>query len=257
MQHTVLRPVGAEVTDLAANEVTAGDVLALRRLLAEHGVIVMRGQAVDDAGFVDFLRQFGDLMFTKGETPLAGFEDLNVISNVGRDSPPRSVFHVDTSYLRCPPAYTALRAVEIPSKGGQTLFTNQYRAYETLPSEVRNILIGRTITHVVTGLELGPNDEAAAEHPACKRHPISGRTALYLSTPQRCVAVSGMRRTEAAELIEFLYAHSTAPENTYRHVWASGDVVMWDNRCVLHRADHAEVIGDRVMHRGMVADAAG
>ena len=95
----------------------------------------MPGQDVDDAGFVAFLEQFGELMFTKGETPVAGFPDLNVISNVGRKTPPRSVFHVDTSYVRQPPAYTALRAVTIPAQGGETLFTNQYRAYETLPTD--------------------------------------------------------------------------------------------------------------------------
>jgi taurine dioxygenase len=256
VKYRVLSPVGVEVTDFAVNEVTAPGVVELQRLLAEHGVAVMRGQDVDDAGFVSFLSRFGDLLFSPGETPLVGFSDLNVISNVGRSTPPRSVFHVDTSYVQKPPAYTALRAVEIPVSGGETLFTNQYRAYDTLPADIQNTLAGRTITHVVTGLDLEPGDEARAEHPALQRHPISGRTALYLSTPQRCVGVSGLEENEARELIEFLYAHSTAPANTHRHAWAPGDVVMWDNRCVLHRADHADVVGDRVMHRGMVSDVA-
>lgn len=257
VQHAVLSPIGVEVTDLSMSEMTADSVRDLQGLLAEHGVAVMRGQDIDDAGFVTFLHRFGELMFCVGETPLTGFPDLNVISNVGRTSPPRSVFHVDTSYVRRPPAYTALRAVEIPAQGGETLFTNQYRAYDTLPVDVRATLEGRTITHVVTGLNLGADDESAADHPAFRRHPISGRTALYLSTPERCVAISGLDQADARDLIEFLYAHSTAPANIYRHSWAPGDVVMWDNRCVLHRADHGDVVGDRVMHRGLVADATG
>jgi taurine dioxygenase len=253
MNKVVLSVVGVAVAGLPLGDVDASTAVVLRRLLAEHGVLVMPGQESDDAGFVAFLRQFGELMFTSGETPVTGFPDLNLISNVGRRTPPRSVFHVDTSYVRRPPAYTALRAVTIPAQGGETLFTNQYRAYETLPAQVRATLAGRTIRHVVTGLELDGDEETAAEHPVFRRHPISGRTSLYISTPERCVSISGMGDAQARDMIAYLYAHSTAEANTYRHVWSPGDVVMWDNGCVLHRADHAGVAGDRVMHRGMVS----
>jgi len=253
MNEVVLSVVGVAVAGLPLGDVDAAAAAKLRRLLAEHGVLILPGQQADDAEFVAFLGQFGDLTFTKGETAVAGFPDLNVITNVGRKTPPRSVFHVDTSYVRRPPAYTALRAVTIPAQGGETLFTNQYRAYETLPADVRAVLFGRTIRHVVTGLELSGDDETAAEHPVFRRHPVSGRTSLYISTPERCVSISGMADAQAREMIAYLYAHSTAAANTYRHVWSPGDVVMWDNGCVLHRADHAHVAGDRVMHRGMVS----
>lgn len=83
------------------------------------------------------------------------------------------------------------------------------------------------------------------------RHPVSGRTALYVSTPQRCVSISCLPAVEAEETIRFLLDHSTRADNTLRHGWSPGDVVMWDNTCVLHRADHGGVVGDRVMHRGM------
>ncbi len=232
------------LSDLAVGPLDDADVTRLRGLLAEHGVVVLPEQHVDDQGFLAFLASFGELMFTEGETPVPGFTDLNVVTNVGRATPPRSVFHVDTSYVERPPAYTALRAVRIPQRGGQTLFTDQYRAYETLPGEVRDALDGRTITHRVDG--------TAAEHPVFRRHPVSGRTSLYLSTPQRCVAISGMDAAEGTAMIEFLYAHSTDDAHVHRHSWSPGDVVVWDNRCVLHRADHDGVVGDRVMHRGMV-----
>ena len=253
METSMRRPVGAEVTDLHVGHLSPDQIPALRGLLAEHGVVVLPGQDVDDPAFLAFLRQFGELAFAKGETPVPGFPDLNVISNVGRPEPPRSTFHVDTSYLRRPPAYTALRAVTIPAQGGETLFTNQYRAFDTLPAQVVDRLRGKKITHVVTGLELSDEDETAADHPVFRRHPISGRTALYMSTPQRCSAISGMGSAEASEMVAYLFEHSTAPNNIYRHTWSSGDVVMWDNGCVLHRGDHSGVVGDRVMHRGMVA----
>ncbi len=226
---------------------------ALKRRLAEDGVVTMRDAGMDDAAFVAFLRGFGELAFTAGEAPVAGFPDLNVVSNVGRTTPPKSSFHVDTSYVKTPPAYTALRAVTVPAQGGETLFTDQYRAYETLPDDLRERLEGRTITHVVTGLDLGPDDETAAEHPVFRPHPITGRVALYLTTPPRCAAISGLSDAEAEETINVLFEHSTREDNVRRHRWAEGDVVMWDNACVLHRADHSGVSGDRVMHRGMVA----
>lgn len=253
MHHVVKHPVGVVVTDLPIDELNRELVDRLKELLAHHGVLIMPGQHVDDAAFVAFLRQFGELTFTKGETPVPGFPDLNVVSNVGRAVPPRSTFHVDTSYVRCPPAYTALRAVTVPAQGGQTLFTNQYRAFDTLAADVRATLEGRAITHVVTGLDLSDDDETSAEHPAFRRHPITGRTTLYISTPKRCQAISGMGQQDATRMVELLFAHSTMPDNIYGHAWSPGDVVMWDNACVLHCADHAGVVGDRVLHRGMVA----
>jgi taurine dioxygenase len=253
MRFTVLDPIGAEVTDVALSGLAGEPAAELRDLLAYHGVLVLRGQTTDDRHFVEFLRSFGELTFTKGETPVPGCADLNLITNEGRTTPPRSTFHVDTSYIRRPPTYTALRAVKIPQQGGETLFTNQYRAYATLPEDVRDALRGRTITHVVTGVSLDESDERSAEHPVFARHPITGRSALYMSTPSRCAAISGMTDARAKEMIAFLFAHSTRADNLYRHAWSSGDIVIWDNRCVLHRADHSHAVGLRVMHRGMVA----
>ncbi len=248
-----LTPVGAEVTGLDVGPLSADDVTALRDLLAEHGVVVLRDQAdADDDTFTAFLRSLGDLAFTTGETPLEGHPDLNLISNVGRAEPPRSTFHVDTGYVARPPAYTALRAVEIPEQGGQTLFSNQFRAHDTLPDDLRARVEGRTLRHVVTGLELGPDDEAAADHPVLRPHPVSGRVALYLDAPKRCAAIDGLDEAESGATITALLEHSTREDNVYRHAWRAGDVVIWDNGAVLHKADHAGVVGDRVMHRGMV-----
>jgi taurine dioxygenase len=252
MTSMTLAPVGALVTGIDLTHVTASEIARLRTLLADRGVVILPNQSLGDSAFIDFLQRFGSLVFTKGETPVDGFADLNIISNVGRTTPPRSVFHVDTSYVRRPPTYTALRAVEIPEQGGETLFTNQYRAYETLSGVLKARLEGRTVEHVLSGPQFDDGDETSASHPIFRRHPISGRVALYLSTPERCVAISGLEEVEGREMIEHLYRHSTSADNVLRHTWSPGDVVMWDNGCVLHRADHSDVVGDRVMHRGMV-----
>ncbi len=258
MDVTPTRPLGAVVTGLDLTDpdrLEDGDISRLRELLAEHGMLALPGQEIDDTAFTAFLRRLGELVFTAGETPVEGHPDLNVISNVGRDEPPRSTFHVDSSYFATPPSYTALRAVEIPAAGGETVFTDQYRAYDTLDPETVSALTGRTVHHVVTGVDpalLGPDDETEADHPLFRPHPLSGRTALYLTTPKRCAGISGMDDAEAARTVEELYRHSTRDDNTYAHPWAAGDVVLWDNGCVLHRGDHSVVVGNRVMHRGMV-----
>ena len=162
-------PVGVRITGLALAEADPGQVTDLRHLLTTRGVLVLPDQDVDDPAFIAFLRQFGELAFTAGETPVDGQPALNLISNVGRTSPPRSVFHVDTSYVRHPPAYTALRAVTVPDHGGETLFTNQYRAFATLPVVLRDHLAGRTVRHQVTGLRLSGDEEAAASIPSSGR----------------------------------------------------------------------------------------
>jgi len=253
---TVLKPLGAQVAGLRVDTLDGQHVDRLRVLLAEHGVLILRDQHVDDDALLRFLRSFGDVVFTEGEAPVPTQPDLNVVSNVGRSRPPRSTFHVDTSYVRVPPAYTVLRAVAIPEHGGQTVFSNQYRAYDTLPDDIRSALQGRVITHVATGVQLTENAESSAEHAVLQRHPVTGRTSLYLSTPQRCVSISGMSPEQSAQRVAYLFEFSTRADNLLRHHWAAGDVVIWDNRCVMHCADHSGVVGDRVMHRGMVTDGA-
>ncbi|MEH3139411.1 MAG: TauD/TfdA family dioxygenase [Mycobacterium kyogaense] len=249
-------PVGAQVRGVTVGRLNPTMVSHLRALLAVHGVLVLPDQHVDDDAFTQFLESFGTLAFTTGETPVPAAPALNVITNVGRTRPPRSSFHVDTSYLRTPPAYTALRAVTVPERGGQTLFTNQYTAYATLPRQLQAQIRSRVVTHVVTGLDLDEDAETEARHPLALRHPLTGRTALYLSTRERCRAVSGMAPEDAAALIDELLTHSTQPDNVFRHAWRPYDVVIWDNRCVMHKADHDGVVGDRVMHRGTVMDEA-
>lgn len=252
MQCQVFDPIGARVAELSLDEVDAGDVARLEKLLAESGVVVIPDQNIDDRAFLAFLKRFGELMFTTGEMPLAGYPDLNVISNVGRTTPPKSTFHVDTTYVSQPPRYTALRAVRVPHEGGHTQFSNQYAAYDTLPGEIRDDLAGRLVTHVVTGVDPGDEQEASAAHPIFLTHPLTGKTALYLSAAARCSAISGKTSQETEEIVAYLIGHSTREDNVFRHAWSAGDVVMWDNRVVMHRADHSGVVGDRVMHRGMV-----
>jgi taurine dioxygenase len=251
-----LSPFGVEVNRLSIADLTDKHINAVKDALANHGVMVFRKQSVSDADFVTFLARLGQLTFTVGETPVLHQPELNIVSNIGRVSPPRSVFHTDTSYVARPPAFTALRAVTLPVAGGETLFSDQYRAYQTLPRSVTEQLADAKVLHVVSGLTLAKDLERQSWHPLFKRHPISGRLALFLSTPARCQAISGIDADRAQRLIRLLYKHSIRHYRLYRHQWQPDDIVIWDNRCTMHRADHSQVVGDRVLHRGLVLDEA-
>ncbi len=247
-----LSPFGSEANRFKITDVKDKDIDSLKHTLANNGFVVFRQQSVSDENFVAFLNQLGQVTFTVGETPVSHQPLLNVVSNIRRVSPPRSVFHTDTSYISHPPAFTALRAVTIPSSGGETLFSDQYRAYETLPRSVKQKFADAKVLHVVSGLTLDEDQEKQSWHPLFRQHPISGRLALFLSTPERCQAISGVVTEEAHRIIRLLYKHSIRSSRLYRHHWQPGDVVIWDNRCTMHRADHSKVIGDRVLHRGLV-----
>jgi taurine dioxygenase len=246
LETNLLSPFGVEIAGLSLKDGTA-DAEYLRTQVERHGVAVVRDQFIDDTTFVALLKELGPMTFTQGETPVDHAPMLNVVSNVGRTTTPRSVFHSDTSYAPAPPSFTALRPVTLPREGGATLFSDQCGAYDRLPPVEAEALRHVRVKHRVTGLE---GRDESVWHPLLRRHPGTGRIALFLSTPERCVAMEGAE--PGAPDIATLYDRATAPDVVYRHDWRPGDILIWDNRCTMHRADHADVAGDRVLHRGMV-----
>jgi taurine dioxygenase len=252
MDFSQLSPFGIEVTEIKITQMSDEDIVALKYALANHGLAIFRNQPVSDADFVAFLSRLGQMTFTVGETPVSDRPELNVVSNIGRTHPPRSVFHTDTSYVAQPPAFTALRAVSIPRSGGETLFSDQYRAYETLPQSMKEQLADARVFHAMSGLKLAENQVIQSWHPLFLRHPLSGRSSLFLSTPERCQEISGMTIETAQRIVRLLYQHSIRHYRLYRHRWQPDDLAIWDNRCTMHRADHSKVVGDRVLHRGLV-----
>ena len=244
-----MAPFGAEILDIDCSGDTV-DHAALALLIAKHRVVVMRNQRGDDQAFVRFLSGFGPLVFTEGEMPVCGAPLLNVVTNVGRTTRPVSRFHSDSSYFTQPPSITALRPVVLPDAGGPTLFSDQVRAARDLPKRWLPFLLGCKVLHRCTGID-GIDDESW--HPLLRQHPLTGETALYLSTPARCIAIEGMPARPARRTIEILYRRSQISSRLYRHIWHTGDVLIWDNRVTMHRADHDGVVAPRVLHRGMVA----
>ncbi len=244
--------VQEETSGKSLSEVTDQQTSDIKAALADYGVVVFHNQALNDTDFANFLARLGRLTFTEGEKHVLNEPRLNVVSNKGRKTLPRSVFHTDTSYVTNPPSFTSLKIIECPTSGGETLFTNQYQAYNDLEDKMKEELANAEVLHQVTGINQAENQlsETQTWHPLFLTHPISGKKTIYLSTPERCVAI---RQTSLGnEVIKQLYDYATEDKRIYRHRWQPGDIVIWDNRCTLHCADHSAVVGDRVFYRGMV-----
>lgn len=250
---TPLDPFGARIDGISLARATPPELTFLVSQLVHQGVTVIPGQTtLGDGDFAAFLARLGQPMTTEGEPVLDGHPTLNPVSNKGREKPPRSVFHSDTSYVALPPSFTALRAVEVPESGGETVFASGYDAHDRLHADERARLAGAMVLHRATGVA----DDTETWHPLIRLHPMSERPALFLSTPERCVTLRLADGTERPDLIDPLFEHYTRADRLLRHPWRPGDVVIWDNRCTLHRGDHSAVHGDRVLHRGMVSGEA-
>lgn len=224
----------------------------VRRAVEELGVVRVEAPGLTAQGFAEFLSTLGPPMFTEGETPVVGLQDLNVVTNVGRTTRPRSVYHSDTTYVSRPPSYSGLFAVEVPKRGGATLFIDQYDAYDRLSLELKSLLTGATMLHSATGVTLGQGAETSARHPVVRLHPGTGRRSLFLTTPARCSELRLASGEERSDLIALLYDHALNANVIRAHSWSNGDVIVWDNRCTLHAADHSDVEGNRTLFRGLI-----
>jgi taurine dioxygenase len=166
------------------------------------------------------------------------------------------------SYNPEPPSASVLYALEIPPAGGDTGFTNMYLAYETLPDELKRAVEGRVCKHDASRNSVGelrrgfsevtdPRETPGAEHPLVRTHPVTGRKALFLGR-RRNAYVPGLSLPESEALLDRLWAHATRPELTWYQVWKIGDLIMWDNRCTMHRRDAFDPTSRRVMHRTQI-----
>lgn len=259
--------LGAEVVglDLRA-ELSEDTVRRLRAAWLEHIVLVFRGQDLSHEQHIAFSRRFGALddhdsipKFRHPDHPelllVTNFENTGKRLAVGRQ------WHSDLSTTTRPAMGSLLYCQEAPPAGGDTMFANMYRAWETLSPAFRSMLEGRFALHDMTVAKETRTRRSAEEladirrrnppvlQPVARVHDETGRPALYVAEMTSMV-LEGMTEEESAPILRFLYEHSVVPENVYRHRWQPGDLLMWDNRCAIHIAlgdygDHER----RVMHR--------
>jgi taurine dioxygenase len=211
-----------------------------------HLVILLRDQTLDEDAQVRFAETFGaPAKITSGRAFSVKHPSVMLISNIREDGklvgalPDGEMhFHTDQCHQETPAKATLLYAIEIPSKGGNTLFSNAYSAYETLPEDLKQRIAGRRALNAYTSdttLRSASYDDAKSSywHPVVRTHPATGRKALYVNRLMTR-EIEGLPRDESDTMLQGLFDHQEQPKFVYEHVWRPGDILMWDNRCTLH-----------------------
>jgi taurine dioxygenase len=279
-QEVRVRPTGAALAadidgvDLAG-PLSPETLADIKQAWGDHLVLRFRGQSLSDDNLMRFSRQFGELDWAPvaaADVKMAGADEkqyVMVISNVvengvaiGQLGAYEAIWHTDMSYIAEPPMASALYSLEVPAAGGDTGFCNMYRALDTLPAEMRRAVEDRTCRHDASRNSAGelrrgyvdapdPSRAVGAEHPIVRTHPMTGRKALFLGR-RRNAYIPGLSLADSEALLDALWAHATQDEFTWYQQWRVGDLILWDNRCVMHRRDAFDPAARRVMHRTQV-----
>jgi len=263
--------LGAEIGGVDLSRPLEADALAaIRSAWLDHQVLRFRGQSLSDPQLIAFSRQLGELD-PPGPNPygrpfIPQHPEINVISNIKVDGAPigglgdgEAIWHADMTYVDEPPMGAILYALEVPPSGGDTFWANMALAYKSLPAELKEKIAGRTAIHDATYNSAGdrrkgyeevtdPRQAPGARHALVRVHPESGQSCLFLGR-RRNSYVLGLALEESEALLDALWAHATQAQFTFRQQWRAGDVVMWDNRCTLHRRDPFDASARRLMHR--------
>ena len=256
--------IGAEIGGVDLRRELSDDTIAeIRRAWNEHVVIFFRDQELSSAQYLAFAERIGKPV----EYPfIRGIEGFPVITPVVKLEHDRinfgGIWHSDTTYLEEPPMGTFLIAREVPPHGGDTMFANQYLAYEGLSDGLKQTLARLTGISSSAKADVSKsredrmaNSPAAhahevfeAEHPVVRTHPETGRKALYINVGHT-LRFKGWTVEESAPLLNFLHQHQIKPEFTCRFQWRTGSIALWDNRAALHYPLNDYHGYRRIMHR--------
>jgi taurine dioxygenase len=248
--------IGAEILDLDLREIDDAGFADIRRAFLGNCMLVFRGQHLGAADLVAFTRRWGEVFNTPHATPIDGFPEVIAVRNRGKAGTTTEYWHTDSVFAPVPPALSILASQVLPPAGGDTMFANQYLAYETLSPGLR-ALAGTLRAGYYRAANMGrlmgdlSGAVKTADHPVVRTHPETGRKALYLAYDPT-VRLEGFSEAESRTIMGLFAAHATQPAFCYRHRWVPGDVVMWDNRCAIHYAVHDYGDQERVHYRTTV-----
>jgi len=274
----VSEAVGAEVTGVDLATVTESEFSLIRAAWHQYSALLFRDQQLDDDDLLSFSRRFGQLdhapVMENGRSAVEGKPEIYVISNVLDDTgmaigslgSGEAVWHTDMSYLASPPDASMLFAIEVPPFGGNTSLAGMHEALRSMPNKLRNKIRGRTIKHDGTynsggmlrqGVRQDDNPVTCegTAHPIICRHPETGRETLYLGR-RRNAYIPGLTLEESETLLDELWVHATQPKFQFEHRWREGDLLLWDNRCTLHKRGCFDPNSRRVMHRTQITGSA-
>jgi len=248
--------IGAAVSGIdLASPPTAGHRDALVSALHEHGLLLFRGQPIDDASHKRLAATFGPLHSFPNSV---GWEDPQVLvldsttTDAKRDG--TAAWHTDASFETEPPSASVLRDVMVPSLGGDTIWASMYAAYDALSPAVQTFLGGLAAEHdnsVYLGHAMTSGELISAVHPVVVEDPVTGRPALYVNS-QYTKRIVGLSPSESTHILRFLFDHVTAPEFSVRLAWEPGTIVVWEERVTQHCAVPGHT-GRRILKRVTVA----
>ena len=276
--------LGADVFGIDLSQpVSDAQFERIAKAWGEHLVLRFSGQKIDDPTLMAFSARFGELdrvpistaNFDRRDSGLVAEAEpwVAVISSVVRDGKPvgglgsyELVWHTDMSYNPLPPRASLLYALEVPPDGGNTGFLNMYAAYDTLPDALKHAIEGRTCIHdssrnsageLRKGFQRTPDvrHTPGAVHPLVRLHPVTGRKALFLGRRPGAY-IHGLSVEDSETLLNAVWAHASQERFAWYQKWRIGDLVMWDNRCVMHRRDAFDESLRRLMHRTQIVGEA-
>jgi len=239
----------------------------------DHLILRFGGQQLTKEDLLSFSARFGALdqapVNTRGKEWLEGYPQVAVMSNIkvngeviGSLGYGEAVWHTDMSYNDTPPSAALLYAIEVTKVGGLTGFLNMYEAYESLPADLKALVETLEIKHDSSRNSAGhlrkgfsevsdPRDAPGAVHPAVRRHPVTGRRALFLGR-RPFGYVMGLSLQDSEDLLDRLWAHTTENGDSWFQTWSVGDLIIWDNRCVMHKRTAFDDAERRLLHRTQV-----
>lgn len=267
-------PLGAEILGLDIRKpLTTDERNALVDAWHRHLVLLIRGQRLTDPQLIAFARNFGEVAVASASEltataggDLAGYPEITVVSNIIENNKPigglgsgEAAWHTDSSFLEEPQAGSFLHALEVPPSGGDTSFCNMYLAYETMPARLREQVLDRLALHnyayvasgnLRRGFEETPDVTKApgARHPIVRLHPGTGKPALFLGRRLKSYIV-GLPVEESEALLDEIWEHATNERFVWTQKWQVNDLVIWDNRCTMHRRESFDPGSRRLMHR--------
>jgi taurine dioxygenase len=264
--------IGAEIKGVDLSRVSGAEVDAIKQAWYRHDVLLFRNQRLTDDHLIGFSRHFGTLdpppNQGAGRKSPPGYPDVYIVSNVlddkgepiGALGDGEAAWHTDMSYAPHPPDASMLYALEIPATGGDTSFSSMKAALARMPESLTRRIWNLDIKHDGTydsggylrkGLAPSedPRSSVGTPHPIVIEHPVSGDRALYLGR-RRNAYIMGLPLTESERLLEEIWSYVETA--IYRHRWAVGDLVLWDNRTTMHRRDAFDPKARRIMHRTQI-----
>jgi taurine dioxygenase len=266
---------GAEIQGVDLRTIDDDDFSSIHRAWLDHSVLLFRGQILTDDDLIAFSRKFGGLdsapVQESGRRFVEGHPEIYVVSNVVKNGVPigslgagEATWHTDMSYLEQPPKASILYALEVPPAAGNTYFCDMHRAYESLPEELKRRITGSALSlkhdgtynsggYVRQGIAAAddPITSPGAYHPLVFTHPETNRQVLYLGR-RRNAYIGGLSLAESESLLDQLWSYATGEEFTWHNEWRVGDLVLWDNRCTMHRRDPFDATSRRIMHRTQI-----